>query len=142
MPTRQSNAEWQGDLKSGHGTMALGSGAWHGQFSFRSRFENGTGTNPEELLAAAHAGCFSMALSNRLAEAGHPPKSVKTTAAVHLDMTAAGPTITKIELRTDANVPDMAEADFRTHAEAARKGCPVSKLFQGAEITLDAKLVS
>lgn len=140
MPTRTSSAEWQGDLKSGHGTMALGSGAWQGPFSFRSRFENGTGTNPEELLAAAHAGCFSMAFSNLLAEAGHPPKSVKTTAAVHLDPTADGPTITKVDLHTDADVPGMTEADFRKHADTAKKGCRVSKPFKGAQITLDAKL--
>lgn len=141
MPTRQSNAEWQGDLKSGHGTMALGGGAWQGQFSFRSRFENGTGTNPEELLAAAHAGCFSMAFSNLLAEAGHPPKSVKTTAELHLDMTPDGPAITRVDLHTEGDVPGLDEEGFLKYAEEARQGCPVSRLFTGAAITLDARLV-
>lgn len=142
MATRQSHAEWTGDLKNGHGTMALGSGAYEGAFSFRSRFENGDGTSPEELLAAAHAGCFSMALSNILAEAGSPPDSVKTNAKVHLEMGGQGPRITRIELDTEASVPGMSESDFLEHAQAAKENCPVSQLFKGTEIELDARLKS
>ncbi|MGH8274781.1 MAG: OsmC family protein [Gammaproteobacteria bacterium] len=139
MATRKSTAQWQGDLKSGNGKMALGSGAFEGAFSFASRFEEGKGTNPEELIAAAHAGCFSMALSNMLAEAGHPPESVKTEAAVHLEMDDGNPAITRIELRTEAKVPGMEKAEFEKHAEAAKSGCPVSQLFKGAKITLETK---
>lgn len=140
MAVRTARAEWNGDLKSGAGRMALGSDAWEGRYSFNSRFEEGTGTNPEELIAAAHAGCFSMALSNILAGAGHPPDSIKTTARVHLETGAGGPSIPKIELITEAVVPGIDKADFQTHAEAAKKGCPVSKLLAGAHITLDATL--
>ncbi|PWG62786.1 OsmC family protein [Spiribacter halobius] len=140
MAVRKSNAEWQGDLKSGSGRMRLGSGAYEGAFSFRSRFEEGDGSNPEELIAAAHAGCFSMALSNMLAEAGHAPESVRTEAHVHLEMGADGPSIPRIELVTVARVPGLSEADFLRHAEAAKAGCPVSKVLAGAEISLDASL--
>jgi osmotically inducible protein OsmC len=118
----------------------VGSGAWEGPYSFRSRFEEGEGTNPEELLAAAHAGCFSMALSNILAQAGHPPESVRTRADVHLEMGEDGPSIPKVDLHLEAEVPGIDEDEFLEHAEAAKKGCPVSKLFR-AEISLDAKLV-
>jgi osmotically inducible protein OsmC len=140
MPTRSSRAQWSGDLKGGRGTMTVGSGAWEGPYSFRSRFEEGEGTNPEELLAAAHAGCFSMALSNILAQAGHPPESVRTRADVHLEMGEDGPSIPKVDLHLEAEVPGIDEDEFLEHAEAAKKGCPVSKLFR-AEISLDAKLV-
>lgn len=140
MTVRKSNARWQGDLKSGKGRMAFGSGAWEGQYSFSSRFEEGTGSNPEELIAAAHAGCFSMALSNILAEAGHKPDSVETEAHVHLEVGDDGPSITRIELVTEAVVPGIDEGEFQEHAEAAKKGCPVSKLLTGAEITLEATL--
>lgn len=142
MATRKSTAEWHGDLKDGNGKMALGSGAFEGAFSFASRFEDGAGTNPEELIAAAHAGCYSMALSNMLAEAGHPPESVRTEAAVHLEMQGGNPAITHIELHTEAKVPGMDEAEFAKHAEAAKSGCPVSQLFKGAEITLETKFSS
>lgn len=116
--------------------MRLGSGAYEGSFSYASRFESGQGTNPEELIAAAHAGCFSMALSNILGQAGVEPASIKTTAAVHLG--ADG--ISKIDLETVGDVPGMSEADFRTHAETAKANCPVSKALAAVEITLQARL--
>jgi osmotically inducible protein OsmC len=141
MPTRTSSAEWSGDLKGGSGTMHLGSGAYDGQYSFSSRFENGTGTNPEELVAAAHAGCYSMAFSNELAKAGHTPTSVKTEAAVHFGQTEGGFAITRIDLTTVGEVPGIDEAEFRTIAEAAKVGCPISKALAAVEINLNAKLV-
>jgi osmotically inducible protein OsmC len=120
--------------------MRLGSGAYEGQYSFSSRFENGTGTNPEELVGAAHAGCFSMALSNMLAEAGHPPTSVKTEAAVHFGPVDGGFGITSIDLTTVGEVPGMDEAEFLRHAEAAKAGCPISRALAAVEINLSAKL--
>ena len=141
MPSRKSEAVWEGDLKGGRGTMKLGSGAYEGAYSFASRFEDGKGTNPEELIAAAHAGCFSMALSHGLAQAGFPPKRVHTTATVNLEKTADGFSITKIQLDSEADVPNIEEADFRDHAEKAKKNCPVSKVLAGAQIQLQAKLV-
>jgi osmotically inducible protein OsmC len=137
MPTRTSSAEWQGNLKDGSGTMALGSGAFEGPFSFVSRFEDGAGTNPEELIAAAHAGCFSMAFSNMLSQAGHVPNSVKTTAAVHLEKGS----ISKIDLTTRADVPGIDQAEFDKIGAEAKAGCPVSKALAAVEITLDAQLV-
>ena len=142
MPTRNAEAVWEGDLKGGKGTMKLGSGAYQGQYSFASRFEQGTGTNPEELIAAAHAGCFSMALSNGLAKAGFTPTRVDTTANVHLEKTDAGFGITKIELRTEAEVPGIDQAAFKEQADTAKANCPVSKALAAVDITLDAKLVS
>jgi osmotically inducible protein OsmC len=118
--------------------MKVGSGVYQGPYSFASRFESGPGTNPEELLGAAHAGCFSMALSAALAAAGFTPRRVSTTAAVHLD---AGPAITLIELTTEADVPKMDEATFQRIAEDAKKNCPVSKALAGTEIRLKATLV-
>lgn len=141
MAVRKAHAEWKGDLKGGSGTMALGSGAYEGAFSFRSRFEEGDGTNPEELIGAAHAGCFSMALSNILSEAGHVPTSVATDARVHLEFGADGPTITRIELSVQAVVPGLDEAGFHRHAEAAKAGCPVSRVLKGARIDMSAKLL-
>ncbi len=141
MPTRNASARWEGDLKSGKGTMKLGSGAYEGQYSFASRFENGSGTNPEELIAAAHAGCFTMAFSNGLSQAGHVPTKVETTAKVHLEKTEAGFGIPRIDLVTEAVVPGLDEAKFQELAQTAKKNCPVSKLLAAAEITLDAKLV-
>jgi osmotically inducible protein OsmC len=120
--------------------MRLKSGAYEGAYSFRSRFEDGAGSNPEELIAAAHAGCFSMALSNVLAEAGFDPESVDTTADVTLRMLEGGPAITKVHLTTTAHVPDIDQDTFQEHAEAAKDGCPVSKALAGTEITLDATL--
>jgi len=140
MPTRSADATWTGNLPDGEGTMRLQSGAYEGAYSFRSRFEEGDGSNPEELIAAAHAGCFSMALSNVLAEAGYDPESVDTTADVTLRMLEDGPAITKVHLTTTASVADIDDATFQEHAEAAKDGCPVSKALAGAEITLDASL--
>jgi osmotically inducible protein OsmC len=142
MTTRTSEATWEGNLKEGHGTMKVGQGAYEGAYSFASRFGEGTGTNPEELIAAAHAGCFSMALAHGLSEAGHVPRRVHTTARVHLQKGADGFEIPKIELQTEAEVPGVDEATFRDHAEKAKANCPVSKLLKGAEITLNATLVS
>jgi lipoyl-dependent peroxiredoxin len=142
MPVRNAEARWEGDLPSGKGTMRFGGGAFEGQYSFSSRFEDGAGTNPEELIAAAHAGCFSMALSNGLAKAGFTPTRVETTAKVHLDKTDSGFGITKIELRTEAEVPDIDEPAFNEQADTAKKNCPVSKALAAVDITLDAKLVS
>ncbi len=141
MPTRSAEATWTGDLQSGKGTMKVESGAYEGAYSFHTRFEDGSGSNPEELIGAAHAGCFSMALSNILAEAGHDPQRVHTTADVTLQMREdSGPTITKIHLTTEAQVPGLDTDTFQKHAEAAKAGCPVSKALVGPEITLDATL--
>jgi len=139
MPTRQANAQWEGDLKSGNGQMALGSGAFEGQFSFKTRFEDGTGTNPEELVGAAHAGCFSMQFSAMLAEAGHVPDSVQTQAKVHFSVDGT-PTIERIELITEGQVPGISKDEFKQTAEKAKEACPVSRLYQGAQITLEASL--
>jgi osmotically inducible protein OsmC len=141
MLKRTSDATWEGDLKAGRGTMRLGSGAFQGAYSFQSRFEQGTGTNPEELIAAAHAGCYSMALSHGLAQAGHTPQRVHTTATVQLEKGADGFRIARIDLRTEADVPGIDAATFQQQAENAKKNCPVSKLLTGADIPLDAKLV-
>jgi osmotically inducible protein OsmC len=143
MPTRKANATWEGDLQSGNGQMAVESGAFSGAFSFHSRFEDGDATNPEELIGAAHAGCFSMALSNILAEAGHTPERVETTADVTLEMLEdGGPTITKIHLTTEGSVPGLDDAAFQDFAEKAKAGCPVSKALAGPDVTLDATLTS
>ncbi len=140
MPVRTSEAEWKGNLLQGQGTMKLGSGAFEGKYSFPSRFESGQGTNPEELIGAAHAGCFSMALSFILGNAGFNPTRVHTTARVHLEKVGEGFSITKIELETEAQIPGIDDQTFQGHAEAAKKGCPVSKALTGTEITLKAKL--
>ena len=142
MPVREADAVWEGSLQDGKGTMKMASGAYEGAYSFSSRFEEGTGTNPEELIAAAHAGCFSMALSGGLGRAGHPPTRVHTTAGVHLEKGEAGFRISRIHLRTEAEVPGIDEAAFQEAAETAKKNCPVSQLVTGAEVTLEAKLVS
>jgi osmotically inducible protein OsmC len=138
MAVRTSSAEWKGALKEGAGSMKLASGAYEGPFTFASRFESGKGTNPEELIGAAHAGCFSMFLSALLTDAGFKPTRIRTTAAVHLD---EGPTISLIELTTEAEVPNLTDAAFQKHAEAAKKGCPVSKALAGPRIALTARLV-
>jgi lipoyl-dependent peroxiredoxin len=143
MATRNGSAEWNGDLKDGSGRLTVGESAWTGNYSFSSRFEDGEGTNPEELLAAAHAACFSMALSNMLAQHEHPPRSVRTTARVHLRNVDGAPTIAQIELETEGDVPGIDEDHFREHAEEAKAGCPVSRaLADVKEITLSARLVS
>lgn len=141
MPVRTAEAEWKGKLIDGQGSMKLGSGAFEGAYSFTSRFEEGKGTNPEELIAAAHAGCFSMALSGILGDAGFEPKSIKTTAKVSILKVGDGFEIKKSELSTVADVPGIDEATFLEKANAAKAGCPVSKVLAGAEITLQAKLV-
>lgn len=139
MTTRKSSAQWKGTLKDGAGTMRLGSGAYEGPFTFASRFESGPGTNPEELIGAASAGCYSMFLSALLTKAGFTATSIDTTATVHL---GEGPTITLIELATQATVPGITEAAFQETAAAAKTGCPVSKALAGPKITLQAKLVA
>ena len=141
MPVRTSEAEWKGNLLQGQGTMKLGSGAFEGKYSFPSRFESGQGTNPEELIGAAHAGCYSMALSFILGNAGFNPTRVHTTARVHLEKVGEGFSITKIELETEAQIPGIDDKTFQGHAEAAKKGCPVSKALAATPITLKAKLV-
>ncbi len=141
MPVRNAEAVWEGNLLKGKGRMKLGSGAFDGAYSFSSRFENGLGTNPEELIGAAHAGCFSMALSFILGNAGFSPEKVHTIAKVHVDKVGDGFKITLIELETEAIIPGIDEKKFLEHAEAAKKGCPVSQALAGTEITLKAKLV-
>jgi osmotically inducible protein OsmC len=143
MATRTGNAEWRGDLQGGSGTFTVGSGLFEGQYSFSTRFEEEPGTNPEELIGAAHAGCFSMALSNILAEAGHTPESVKTSAKVHLGPSDAGPGITRIELVTEGRVPGIDERQFAEYAQQAKEGCPVSRALASVpEMTLEARLSS
>lgn len=143
MPTRDANATWTGDLKSGNGQFKGASGHIAGEYSFKTRFEDDrTATNPEELLAAAHAACFSMAFSNELDGAGHTPDSVNTTAKVNLKMGDDGPQIDTVHLECTGTVPGIEDAEFQKIAEAAKAGCPVSKLFAGAKITLDATLAS
>ncbi len=137
---RKASAQWNGGLKDGNGTISTESGALAAkQYSFSTRFENGAGTNPEELIAAAHAGCFSMALSAELGKAGMNPVSVATTATVIFEKTDAGFTITKVNLSTVAKVPGATKEAFDAAAAAAKVGCPISRVLK-AEITLDAKL--
>jgi lipoyl-dependent peroxiredoxin len=139
MPAK-GHAQWKGDLKSGSGTFTAGD-AISGDYSYKSRFEDGPGANPEQLIAGAHASCFSMALSNMLAEAGTPPDEVNTDAVVTLRLVDGAPTITKIELTTLGRVPGIDEATFVETAEAAKAGCPVSRALAGVpEITLYASL--
>ncbi|HEY6257965.1 MAG TPA: OsmC family protein [Xanthobacteraceae bacterium] len=140
MAKRVSDAEWRGDLKSGAGKLKLGSGAFEGQYSYKSRFEDGTGTNPEELIAAAHAACFSMALSAALSGEGHPPTRIHTDATVNFGPVPGGFAITKIELVTDGEVPGIDAATFERLAQAAKAGCPISKALAAVEITLVARL--
>jgi osmotically inducible protein OsmC len=141
MPARTANARWEGGLKDGKGNMRLGGGAFEGQYSFSSRFEEGAGTNPEELIAAAHAGCFSMALSAGLERAGHNPNSVETEAKVHLSpKDGGGFRISRIDLVTTADVPGISEDDFQQAAQGAKEGCPVSQALSAVEITLNATL--
>lgn len=141
MAVRTAEAEWQGNLLEGRGTLKLGSGAFEGRYSFASRMEDGPGTNPEELIGAAHAGCFSMALSAGLSKAGFNPTRVHTTARVHFQKVGEGFAITRIELNTEAQIPGIDQATFQQQADGAKKNCPVSKALAGTEITLSAKLV-
>jgi lipoyl-dependent peroxiredoxin len=140
MPKRTAEAKWNGHLKDGKGSMKFGSGAFEGAYSFSSRFEDGTGTNPEELIGAAHAGCFSMAFSGALGKADFNPESVQTKATVHLNKSDAGFTISRIDLDCVARVPGIDNAKFQEIAEGAKKGCPVSRALAGVEIVLNAKL--
>lgn len=140
MATRTSSAVWEDNLKEGKGTMKVGRGAYEGPFSFASRFENGTGTNPEELIGAAEAGCFSMALSSNLTKAGHTPKRINTTARVNLEMIGGGPKITSIDLECEAEVPGIDDRTFQEQAELTKKNCPVSVALSGTEIKLNARL--
>ena len=139
---RTAEARWEGDLKTGKGQLKLGSGSFEGGYSFGTRFEDAAGTNPEELLGAAHAGCYSMALAAGLGRAGHTPKSIHTTATVKLEKTDAGFGITGIHLATRGDVPGLSDADFQKAAEDTRVGCIVSRALAAVPTTLDAKLVS
>lgn len=141
MATRNGSAEWRGDLQSGEGSLSVGSGLFSGTYSFKTRFEEEPGTNPEELIAAAHASCFSMALSNILSEAGHVPESVATTAKVHLRFVDGAPTIAQIDLVTEGRVPGVDQQQFADFANQAKEGCPVSRALGGVpEMTLEATL--
>lgn len=138
MPKRTAKAVWKGTLKEGQGELELGSGSYKDKYSYASRFEEGSGTNPEELIGAANAGCFSMAFSLMLEQAGFAPKTINTEASVHLD--AEKLAITSIDLRTVAEIPDIDENKFQEIAEQAKSGCPVSKALAGVDITLNATL--
>lgn len=140
MPTRTAEAEWQGSLSKGGGTMKFGSGAFEGRYSFGSRFGDENGTNPEELIAAA--GCFSMALAYGLEGAGYTPKRIRTTVKTHIERSGDGFRITRIELDTSAEIPGINEARFRSQAEAAKWDCPVSRALAGTEIALTARLAA
>lgn len=140
MPKRMAEAIWKGTLQKGKGKIKLGSGAFEGDYSFSSRFESGTGTNPEELIGGAHAGCFSMALSVFLEKAGHPPESIETRAAVTIEKVGEGFKITGIELDTEAVVPGIDEKSFQEQARAAKENCPVSQALAGTKIGLKATL--
>lgn len=145
MPKRKATAKWEGSVKEGSGTVALGSGAFQGPYSFKSRFEEGDqpGTNPEELIGAAHAGCFAMALSNILTEAGTPPESLAVEALVEVRASGGDISIPTIRLTLEGRVPGIDDAAFQEAANAAKEGCPVSKALAGVdEITLDATLAS
>ena len=142
MVQRNADAEWRGGLQDGAGTMKLGSGAYEGAYSFKSRFADGTGTNPEELIAAAHAGCFSMAFSAGLGKAGFTPKRVHTKATVNFEKTDAGFAVTRIDLETEGEVPGIEDAAFQQQAEDAKRNCPISRLLApGTQITLKARLL-
>lgn len=142
MAVRNAEAVWEGNLRQGKGVVKLGSGAFEGAYSFVSRFEEGAGTNPEELIGAAHAGCFSMALGADLENAGYTATRIHTTAHVHLETVDGKPTITKIHLDTEAEVPRIDETDFLEQAEGAKRGCPVSRALAGVEISLNARLIA
>jgi len=142
MPVRRAEARWKGSLQDGSGTMRVGSGAFDGRYSFSSRMEDGAGTNPEELIGAAEAGCFSMAFANALSQAGHKPQEIHTSANVHFDQTDKGWSISRIELTTEGIVPGVDEATFTRIAEEAKKTCPVSRALTGSQINLQATLKS
>ena len=142
MSTSTAQSRWEGSLKEGKGTMKTGTGSFEGPFTYASRFESGPGATPEELIGAAHSGCYSMYLSALLTNDGITPTSIVTDAKVTIGEVDGAPTITKIELSCEAEIPGIDEAAFKEKAEAAKKGCPVSKALAGPEITLTAKLKS
>lgn len=140
MPLRTAHAQWNGTLTTGKGIMSLGSGLCEGEYSFGSRFEEEKGTNPEELIGAAHAGCFSMALSKVLEDAGYPPNAIHTSANVRLEKNDAGFAISTVQLETDADVPGIDERSFQNAADDAKRNCPVSQALAGVKISLNARL--
>lgn len=141
MPTRTAEAQWEGNLAQGQGRLKVGSGAFDGSYSFKSRFEEGeAATNPEELIGAAHAGCFTMALTAQLSRAGLTPTRIHTTAKVKLEKIGEAFSITRIDLETDAEVPGIDDAAFQKYALDAKQNCPVSKALAGTEIGLTATL--
>jgi lipoyl-dependent peroxiredoxin len=140
MATRTASARWEGSLQEGDGTMRLGGGAYEGAYSYKSRFEEGPGTNPEELIGAAHAGCFTMALSAGVGDAGYTAESIDTEARVHLRPVDGAPTITRIELGTTARVPGIDQEEFDRIAEGAKQNCAVSRALAAVEISLEARL--
>jgi osmotically inducible protein OsmC len=143
MTVRSGSAEWHGNVESGSGTVTVGDGVFEGAYSYDSRFGEGNGTNPEQLIAAAHASCFTMALSNILSGAGHPPQSLRTTARVQLRNIDGAPTLTRINLDTEGRVLGVDEQQFQAHAEEAKRACPVSRALAGVpEIVLTAKLAA
>jgi osmotically inducible protein OsmC len=143
MATRNGSARWNGDLATGSGRVTVGERAWTGDYSFASRFQDGAGTNPEELIAAAHAGCFSMALCHALTQAGHTPRSIATTARVHLRLVEGVPTIQRIDLETKGDIPELDQDSFRKLAAQAKATCAVSRALAGVEqITVSAALTT
>jgi osmotically inducible protein OsmC len=143
MPTRSGSATWNGDLQGGDGRLTVGDGVFEGAYSFKSRFEEGEGTNPEELIAAAHAACFAMAFSDVLAESGHTPESVEASARVVLKEVDGAPTLARIELTVEGNVPGIEDDEYQRLAEQAKKDCPVSRALASVpEIRLEASLTS
>lgn len=138
MITRKADARWEGDLKSGKGNLKLGSGAFEGAYSFGTRFEEAKGTNPEELLGAAHAGCFSMAFALALSKAGHQPRSVETTASVKLDKVGDGMSITGIDLVSRVSVDGVSDADFQRLANETKEGCIISRALKAVPMTVKA----
>ncbi len=141
MNIRKSEAIWEGSLKDGKGTMTVGSGAYQGAYTWASRFENASGTNPEELIAAAHAGCFSMALSGDLGKAGYKPNRVSTRAMVTMDIVEGKARITRIQLETEASIPGISNDEFQKISQGSKEGCPVSVALANVPISLTARLV-
>jgi len=142
MPTRKAEAEWKGNLAEGNGTLKVGSGAFEASYSFKSRFEDGqSATNPEELLGAAHAGCFTMALAAQLSRERFTPTRIHTEAKVRLEKVGEAFSITRIDLETEAQVPGLDDATFQKHASDAKQNCPLSKALAATEIHLTAKLI-
>lgn len=141
MPTRKANAVWKGNLKEGNGSLRTETGVLDAKYSYTSRFKDGEGTNPEELIGAAHAGCFSMAFALMLEEEGYTPEKISTSAEVTIEKADDGFVISHILLDTEANVPDITESTFHDIAKKAKGGCPVSKALHGTKISLQAKLM-